>query len=418
LHTTTGIAYRGDDLYCDAVRLADVAAACGTPTYIYSAASILAQLAALRRALEPVPHAICYAVKTNSNLAVLGTLARAGCGFDIVSGGELQRLLRVGVDPARIVFAGVGKTAVEMRAALAAGIGTFNLESMAEADVLSQVATELGRTAAVALRVNPDVAAGAHRYISTGTAADKFGVPASDVPECFAHLAALPGLRPVGLHCHLGSQILHLETYAAAAARLASLWRALRAAGHPLEQLNLGGGLGIRYHDETPPEPADYAAAILPIVRELGAKLVVEPGRFLVGNAGVLVSRVLYRKPAGTKRFLVVDAGMNDLVRPSLYGAHHEILPLRRQPERPDESVDLVGPICESGDFLARDRTLARLEAGEHIAVCGAGAYGFSMSSNYNSRPRAAEVLVRDAAFRVVRERETVADLWRGESDW
>ena len=414
----SGIEYRALHLCCDGVRLADIVARCGTPTYVYSADAILARFQSLDRALDEVPHTICYAVKTNSNLAVLGTLARAGSGFDIVSGGELHRLLRIGAAPERIVFAGVGKAREEMRAALGAGIGTFNVESLPEAELLSRTAAELGVTARVALRVNPDLEAGGHHYITTGTAAEKFGVPRSQAVASFEHLSRLPGLDARGLHCHIGSQILDVEAHRQVARLLADLTRDLRGRGATIDALNVGGGLGIRYRDERAPRAADFAAAVLPALRDLGVHLLVEPGRFLVGNAGVLLSRVLYRKDTDRKVFLIVDAGMNDLVRPTLYGAHHEILPLERRSGRPRQVVDVVGPLCESGDFLARDRAVPRLEAGELLAIDSAGAYGFAMSSNYNTRPRAAEVLVRGGEFQVVRDRESLADLWRGERDW
>ncbi len=410
--------YRADELWCEAVRLSTIATEHGTPTYVYSAASIGSRYAALDAALASVPHRICYAVKTNSNLAILGTLARAGAGFDIVSGGELHRLMRVGVDPARIVFAGVGKSADEMRAALAAGIGTFNIESRPEAEALSRVATAAGLAARVALRVNPDVQAGGHSYVATGTAAQKFGVPWTEAVEIWEYIARLPGLVPVGLHGHVGSQILDVGVYRDVAARLAELALALRSRGHSIESLNVGGGLGIRYHDEVEPDPAAFAAAVLPVVRALGVELVVEPGRFLVGNAGVLLTRVVYRKQAAGKVFVIVDAGMNDLMRPSLYDAHHEIVPLCRNAARRAIAVDVVGPLCESGDFLARGRMLPDVEAGEYLAVRGAGAYGFVMASNYNSRPRPAEVLVSGGVAALVRARESLDDLIRGEQDW
>jgi len=412
---SVGIHYRGDELYCDDVDLAEIAARCGTPTYVYSADAILERLAALRHALAPVPHQVCYAVKTNSNLGVLALLAHAGCGFDIVSRGELARLHRIGADPQRVVFAGAGKRADEMQAALEAGIGTFNLESVAEAEILSRLATARGSPARIALRINPDLEAGGHHYISTGTAADKFGVELPAAVDCYRRLARLPGLEPRGLHCHIGSQILDVGVYRLVAEILAGLTRSLRAEGLRVDDLNFGGGLGIRYLDEQPPAGADFAAAVLPAVGALGVRLVVEPGRYLIGNAGVLLARVLYRKETARKTFLVVDAGMNDLVRPSLYGARHEILPLCRDGRRPCLPVDVVGPLCESGDFLACGRQLPCLDAGELLAVGSAGAYGFSMSSNYNSRPRAAEVLVRGAAYHVVRARESLEDLWRGE---
>jgi diaminopimelate decarboxylase len=418
VESESGIEYRAQQLCCDDVPLEDIAAACGTPTYVYSASGILARFRRLQRAIEPVPSMVCFAVKTNSNLAVLGTLARAGAGFDIVSGGELYRLQRVGVAPGRVVFAGVGKTRDEMMAAVRWGIGSFNLESVPEARALAAVAAEQGVTARVALRVNPDLEAGGHRYVSTGTSADKFGIAWRDVPAAWAQVAALPGLEPRGLHCHVGSQILAAETFGRAARRLADLARTLRAAGHRVDDLNLGGGLGIRYRDEVPLDPETFAAAVLPEIRPLGVRLLVEPGRSIVGACGVLLARVVYRKETDAKVFLVVDAGMNDLVRPSLYGSHHGIAPLRLHPDRPREHVDVVGPLCESGDFLARGRELSRVEPGEGLAVLCAGAYGFAMSSNYNSRPRAAEVLVRGGEYRVVRQRESPADLIRAECDW
>jgi len=414
----SGIAYRGLDLCCDEVPLAELAAAYGTPTYVYSATAILERYQAVERALAPVPHLVCYAVKTNSNLGVLGTLARAGAGFDIVSGGELHRLLRVGAAPERIVFAGVGKTADEMRLALNAGIGMFNVESLPEAELLSAVAAETGHAPRVALRINPDLAAGAHHYISTGTTAEKFGIPRREAVGVFRRLAALPHLDPCALHCHIGSQILEVDSFREVARLIADLARELRAEGFRIADVNLGGGIGIRYHDEEPPQFDAFAAAVLPEIRDLGVRLLVEPGRSIVGSAGALLARVLYEKRTDTKRFLVVDAGMNDLVRPSLYGAHHEILPVRQQPHRESRPADVVGPICESGDFLARDRPLPEFVPGEWLAVCSAGAYGFAMSSNYNSRPRAAEVLVRGREHQLVRRRESYDDLVQGESDW
>jgi diaminopimelate decarboxylase len=414
----SGIAYRGQDLCCDDVPLASLAATYGTPTYVYSLTTILERFDSLERALSSVRHRVCYAVKTNSNLGILGALARAGAGFDIVSAGELARLSRVGAPPQHMVYAGVGKTAEEMRRALDAGVGTFNIESLPEAELLSAIATQLGHTARVALRVNPDVAAGGHHYIATGTSAEKFGIPLGEAVATFGRIAALPHLEPRGLHCHVGSQILDMTTYRDVARVLAGLVRTLRAGGHEIDDINIGGGLGIRYHDEDAPTPESFAAAVLPEIAGLDVRLLVEPGRYLVGNAGALLARVLYHKATDSKRFVVVDAGMNDLVRPSLYGAHHEILPVRRAPDRDVLPMDVVGPLCESGDFLARNRALPVIEPGEWLAICSAGAYGFSMSSNYNSRPRAAEILVRGGQYQVVRERETYEDLMRGESDW
>jgi diaminopimelate decarboxylase len=401
-------------LCCDGVPLDAIAARHGTPAYVYSAVAIIDRFAGLDAALGAVPHVVCYAVKTNSNLAVLATLVGAGAGFDIVSGGELGRVLRAGAAPDRIVFAGVGKTEDEMRAALDAGIAAFNVESLPEAERLSQVATATGRMAPVALRVTPEVHAGGHAYIATGTAAEKFGVPIADAVAAWEEIAARPGLSLLGVHAHVGSQILDVGVYAEVATRVAELVRRLRSRGHTVRDVNLGGGLGIRYRDETAPDPAALAGALLPALDGLNVRLWIEPGRYLVGNAGVLLTRVLYRKASADKIFLVVDAGMNDLLRPSLYGAHHEIRAVRASGGR--VRADIVGPLCESGDFLARDRIVEDVRPGDLLAVLSAGAYGFAMSSNYNSRPRPAEVLVRDGRALLVRRRESLDDLWRGES--
>ena len=413
-----GFEYRADELWCDDVPLEVLAERYGTPAYVYSERALLTRFLRLDAALAHLPHRICYAVKTNSNLAILGALARAGASFDIVSGGELHRLQRLAVDPARIVFAGVGKTAGEMRAALRAGVGMFNVESRAEARLLAQVAAAEGVCARVALRVNPEVDAGAHRYIATGTAAEKFGIPIAEALDACDEMAALPTLALRGLHAHVGSQILDVQVHAEVARRLGSLIEELRTRAHTIETLNVGGGLGIRYRDETEPSPEAFAAAVTDVARTLRVELIVEPGRSLVGPAGVLLCRVLYCKPTAGKVFVVVDAGMNDLLRPSLYGAYHEILPVRRHADRTPVQTDLVGPLCESGDFLARDRALATVNAGEVLAVLGAGAYGFAMSSNYNSRPRAAEILVRGPDAALVRQRESLDDLVHGERDW
>jgi diaminopimelate decarboxylase len=339
-------------------------------------------------------------------------------GFDIVSVGELDRLQRVGADLSRVVFAGVGKRPDELRRAVESGVGLIHIESMPEADVLSSIANQCDREVRVALRVNPDLSAGGHAYISTGTAREKFGLEQATLIDSWKRIASLPGLRPIGLHCHVGSQILDSQAHQTVAARMAELTRELRSQGERVEILNLGGGLAIRYDQETPPGAAGFAAAILPEIRGLGVTLYVEPGRFVVGNAGVLLARVLYRKATTKKTFIVLDTGMNDLMRPSLYGAHHDILPLRHQGHADLETVDVVGPICESGDFLARSRLLPHLDCGDLLAICSAGAYGFTMSSNYNSRPRAAEILLRGNQFRLIRERETLDDLVRGEREW
>ena len=410
--------YVDSELRFEEVSLRLLAHRFGTPAYVYSYSAIFDQIASLRQALAEVPHEICFAVKTNSNLAILGSLARAGIGFDIVSVGELDRLQRVGADLSRVVFAGVGKRPDELRRAVEAGVGLIHIESMPEAEVLSCIANQCGRAVRVALRVNPDLSAGGHAYISTGTAREKFGLEQNGLVEAWKRIASLPGLLPVGLHCHVGSQVLDPQAHRTVAERMAELTRELRSNGESVETLNLGGGLGIRYDQETPPGAEGFAAAILPEIRGLGIKLYVEPGRFVVGNAGVLLARVLYRKETSKKTFIVLDTGMNDLARPSLYGAHHDILPLRHQGHPEWETVDVVGPLCESGDFLARSRLLPRLDGGDLVAICSAGAYGFTMSSNYNSRPRAAEVLLRGNQLRLGRERETLDDLMRGEREW
>ena len=410
--------YVDSELRFEDVSLRLLAHRFGTPTYTYSHSAVLDQINSLREALSEVQHEICYAVKTNSNLAILGSLAHAGVGFDIVSVGELERLQRVGADLSRVVFAGVGKRPDELRRAVESAVGLIHVESMPEAEVLSSIASQCNREVHVALRVNPDLSAGGHAYISTGTAREKFGLEQSGLLQSWKHIASLPGLKPIGLHCHVGSQILDKQAHQTVARRMADLTRDLRAHGQTVETLNLGGGLGIRYDQETPPGAKGFAEAILPEILGLGVKLYIEPGRFVVGNAGILLSRVLYRKETSQKTFIVLDTGMNDLARPSLYGAHHEILPLRHQGHPEWETVDVVGPICESGDFLARSRLLPRLECGDLVAICSAGAYGFTMSSNYNSRPRAAEVLLRGNQFRLVRERETLDDLMRGEREW
>lgn len=410
--------YRNRELRCEDVALQHLSQQFGTPLYVYSASSILHRFQELSTELAPVPHLICYAVKTNSNLGILDALRRAGSGFDIVSVGELQRVLAVGAAANRIVYAGVGKRPEEIRAALQADIAMFNVESMPEAESLAAIARNMNRIASVALRINPDLEAGAHSYLSTGSAREKFGFEQRKILDAFDHLSALSGLRPIGLHCHVGSQILDTQSHRVVAERLVELTQALRERGVQIRVLNLGGGMGIRYSDENAPRARDFATAVVPLVRELGIRLIVEPGRFIIGNAGVLLTQALYWKQTSQKNFLIVDAGMNDLMRPSLYGAHHEILPLRRQPGRDPVEMDIVGPICESGDFLARGRRLPEISPGEYLAVCSAGAYGFSMSSNYNSRPRAAEVLVAGSHYHLVRERETHDDLMHLEHVW
>jgi diaminopimelate decarboxylase len=407
---------RDGELFCEEVPLARIAEEVGTPTYVYSSATLSRHYRVFDEALSCVPHRICYSVKACSNLSILRLLANLGAGFDIVSGGELYRLQAAGIPTESVVFSGVGKTRAEMKAALSAGIATFNVESLEELALLSEVAVEAGVVAPVSIRVNPDVDAQTHPYISTGLKGNKFGVEWALARESYAKAAALPGLRVVGVDCHIGSQLLRLDPLLEALDRMLELVEQLRADGHTIQHLDMGGGLGIRYKDETPPSPNAFAQAFAERVQGRDVELVFEPGRVLVGNAGILLTRVLYRKGLSAKRFLIVDAAMNDALRPSLYDAYHEIRPVREAAEGTlSEVVDVVGPICESGDFLARSREMPRVVSGDLLAMMSAGAYGFSMASNYNSRPRVAEVLVHGDQYDVIRRRESVADLVCGE---
>jgi diaminopimelate decarboxylase len=409
--------YCNGELCCEGVALRAIAEATGTPTYVYSKASLLENYAAYDRAFASVPHIVCFAMKANGNLAVLATLARAGAGVDIVSGGELFRALRAGVPPQKIIFAGVGKTREEMGEALKAEILCFNVESRSELRALSETAQALGTRAPVALRVNPDVDPQTHPYISTGLKTAKFGIPIADAVAAYEEARRLPGIELVGVQMHIGSQLTKVAPFTDSVERIAALVDALRARGIDLRLVDIGGGLGIRYRDEVPPSQDEYARVFLPVLRRLGATVLLEPGRSIVGNAGVLLTRVLYRKTSPDKTFVIVDAAMNDLIRPAFYGAYHEIRPATEAAAaRPRETVDVVGPICESGDFLARDRELPRADEGELLAVMSGGAYGFAMASNYNARPRAAEVLVDGDRYAVVRRRESYEDLVAGES--
>jgi diaminopimelate decarboxylase len=413
-------AYRKDRLYAEDVDLAALAAEVGTPCYVYSRAAIEERWRAFDAAFGGRDHLVCYAVKANSNLAVLNLLARLGSGFDIVSGGELARVLAAGGEPAKIVFSGVGKTDEEMRAALEAGIHCFNVESLGELEALDGVAGRMGRRAPVSLRVNPDVDAATHPYIATGLKENKFGIPIEQAVEAYQRAARLPNLAIAGVDCHIGSQITELKPFVDALERVLILVGELADAGIRLRHLDIGGGLGIPYGAEQAPEPDDYVAALLETLASRGSRyqnlrLLIEPGRAIVGNSGVLLSRVLYLKHSGERRFAVVDAAMNDLVRPALYEAWHDIAPVTRDAVRESRVYDVVGPVCESGDFLGRDRELA-IAPGDVLAVASAGAYGFVMSSNYNTRPRATEVMVDGARFHVVRRRETVAELLAPES--
>ncbi|HUI53420.1 MAG TPA: diaminopimelate decarboxylase [Bryobacteraceae bacterium] len=408
--------YSRNDLYCEQVPLADLAARVGTPAYVYSSESLLCNYRAYDQSFGDLPHTVCYAVKANSSLAVLALFAKAGAGFDIVSGGELFRVLQASGDPAKVVFSGVGKTAAEVEYALSSGIHSFNCESEAELALIDAMAARLGRKAGFSVRVNPDVDASTHPYISTGLSKHKFGIPMGEAAAIYEHARRYRNLAAEGVSCHIGSQILDPSPILEAVDRLLELAAALRAQGDPINHLDLGGGLGVAYQaGEKPPAIRAFVESLHSRLRDSGLTVLVEPGRSIAGPAGVLLTRVLYRKRNGAKEFVVVDAAMNDLIRPSLYHAHHEIIPVRRN-ALPPVTVDVVGPVCETGDFLARDRQMANVMPGDFLAVCTTGAYGFVQSSNYNSRPRAPEVLVEGGGYRIIRSRETYQDLIRGET--
>lgn len=407
--------YRDGRLFAEEVNLAAVAAAYGTPCYVYSRATIEHHWRAFDGALAGRKHLVCYAVKANSNLAVLNVLARLGAGFDIVSVGELGRVLRAGGDPAKVVFSGVGKRADEMRRALEVSIRCFNVESEAELHRLNAVAGELGRRAPIALRVNPDVDAGTHPYISTGLKENKFGIDIEGAPAIYAQAARLPHIKVVGVDCHIGSQLTSVAPFVDALDRVLLLLDQLAEQGIAIEHLDLGGGLGIRYRDENPPLPAEHADAVLARLADRPQEILIEPGRAIVGNAGVLLTRVEYLKCTPHRNFAIVDAAMNDLMRPALYGAWQRILPVVPRASGTTRTYDVVGPVCETGDFLGKERELT-IEPDDLLAVRSAGAYGFAMSSNYNTRPRAAEVMVDGDRAYLVRQRETLDYLMAGES--
>ncbi len=410
--------YRDRALFCEDVALDGIAAGAGTPCYVYSSAAILENYRAYDSGLGDVPHTICYAVKANSNLALLALLAKAGAGFDIVSGGELYRVLKAGGDPSKIVFSGVGKTAAEIEEALAAGICVFNCESEPEMGLIDALAGRHGVKARVALRVNPDVDAATHAYISTGRLAHKFGVDIAEAEAIYDRARDHKNLLIEGVSCHIGSQIMDRAPVMEAVDRVLGLIKRLRAKGFDIRHADLGGGLGIAYKPgECTPAISALVADLRARVAGLGLRVMVEPGRSIVGGAGVLLTRVLYRKSTGGKEFVIVDAAMNDLIRPALYGAHHEIVPvlMSDRAHGPNMRADVVGQVCESGDFLARDREMPQALPGDLLAVTSTGAYGFVQSSNYNSRPRAAEVMVEGSSWRAVRRRESYADLVRGE---
>jgi len=408
---------RKGEICCEDVPLSEVAAKVGTPAYVYSTATLKRHARVFRSALRGLDVLACFAVKSAPNLALLALFAREGFGFDIVSGGELFRALQVGGDPRRIVFSGVGKRQEEMAAALDAGILQFNCESEEEVRQLSAVAVRKKAVATVALRVNPEVDARTHPYIATALSTSKFGVPAARVRKAYALAASLPGLRVAGVACHIGSQIQSVKPFVEAAGKMRALVPLLRKDGHDIRRLDMGGGLGVPYGEgRAPDSPQRYGEALVKALRGLDVEVLLEPGRLLVANAGVLLSRVLLRKQGHrSRRFVVIDAGMNDLLRPALYGAHHELEPVAR-PRPGAERVDVVGPVCESADVLAQRRLLPRLEAGDLVVLRTAGAYGMAMASQYNARPRPAEVLVDGRSWRVIRSRESYKDLIRGES--
>ncbi|MBE0658690.1 MAG: diaminopimelate decarboxylase [Bryobacteraceae bacterium] len=412
----TPFEYRDGSMFCEDVEVERIAAAEGTPVYLYSASAIRGRFREYDEALSGVPHRVCYAVKANGNLSVLRLLAEAGAGFDIVSGGELYRVTKAGGEAAGVVFAGVGKTRDEIEMALEAGIHSFNCESEAEIALIAALAARLGKQASVAVRVNPDVDAETHPYISTGLKEHKFGINISEIEQVYERARGLAGVRMEGVACHIGSQLLDTSPLIEAAKRLVELVERLRARGFAIKYLDLGGGIGVPYKpDDARPDVAGFLAAIRELVKEHGLTLLFEPGRSIVAEAGALVTRVLYRKPGTGKEFMVVDAAMTELIRPALYGAYHEIVPLRKSRVPGTVTADVVGPVCESADFLAKGRELPQVMPGEYMAVMTAGAYGWVASSNYNARPRAAEVLVEGSEWRVVRRRETYEELIRGE---
>ena len=414
--------YQDGCLHCEGVNLEQIADEVGTPCYVYSSATLVRHARVIASAFEGQDCLIAYSVKSNGNLGVLSTLAQEGCGADVVSGGELQRAMRAGIPADRIVFSGVGKTAEEMRLALQAGIHQFNIESAAELRRLSEVATMLGTDAPVAIRVNPDVAAGGHPNISTGKKGDKFGVPWSDAEDLYAEAATLPGIKVVGVDVHIGSQIGDLVPMRAAFEKVVGLTKRLRDAGHEISRIDLGGGLGIPYkEDDAPAPPSDYAAMIADVTQDLGVQVILEPGRVITGNAGVMLSTVLYEKAAPETDFLIIDAGMNDLMRPALYDAHHDILPIKQAGAGAErKTYDVVGPICESTDKFAKARELTALRPGQRIAFMSAGAYGAVLSSTYNARPLVPEVLVNGSSFDVVRRRPEFEEMIALEKvpDW
>jgi diaminopimelate decarboxylase len=406
--------YRNNELFAEDVAVQDIVYKYGSPCYIYSRATLERHWKAFEQAFGDHPHLICYAVKANSNIALLNLLARLGSGFDIVSLGELKRVIQAGGDPKKIVFSGVGKREDEILAALKIGIRCFNIEVSGELDRINRLAEQLGVIAPVSFRVNPDVDAKTHPYISTGLKENKFGIDIEQALTEYPRAAAMPHIDVIGIDCHIGSQLTETRPFLDALDKILDLVSVLKAEGIHLHHLDLGGGLGIRYNDEQPPVPADYIKAVLKRLGKTDFEILLEPGRAIVGNAGILVTQVEYLKPTAHKNFAIVDAAMNDLVRPALYSAWQEIIPVNQQSNAPEQLWDIVGPVCETGDFLGKDRVL-KLSQGDLLAIRSSGAYGFSMSSNYNSRPRVAELMIDGDKLHLIRERETIAQLWMGE---
>lgn len=423
--------YRDNELYCEEVRIEEIAKKVGTPFYLYSQRSIIDNYRAFDEAFKEIDHLICYPYKANSNLSICEVLKKQGAGADVVSGGELYKALKVGVEPRKIVFSGVGKTAYEIEYALKSNILLLNVESIPELELTNEIAERLNKKAPIALRINPDIDPNTHPYISTGLAKNKFGIEISQAPEAYKKAKELENIEVLGIHMHIGSQITELGPFIDSLKKIVELIKKFKKEKMELKYLDIGGGLGISYREDAKaPTPQEFAKVLLPLLEELKYKIILEPGRAVIGNTGILVTKVLYVKKTEEKNFVIVDAAMNDLIRPSLYNAYHEIIPVRsrsqvanrrslgsegRQATGDKQIVDIVGPVCESGDFFARDRELPEVKSGDLLAILDAGAYGFSMSSNYNARPKVAEVLVEKDQFHVVRKRESYRDLIREE---
>ncbi len=414
VNAISALSYQDNQLCIEGLKLTDLAKQHGTPVYIYSNEAILAKYRDYDNSFAEIDHQICYAVKANSNLAILAELAKVGAGFDIVTGGELARVLKAGANPSKIVFSGLGKTADDIKTALDVGIACFNVESEAELYRISDVAKHLGKTAPISLRVNPNVDAKTHPYISTGLKENKFGITHEEAPRIYQLANTLPNINIVGIDCHIGSQLTEAQPFVDALDKVIELIHQLKADGIALKHIDLGGGLGVQYIHEQVASIGEFAQLILPKLKTLGLKLYLEPGRSIVANAGVLLTKVDILKPTEHKNFAIVDAAMNDLIRPSLYQSEMAVIPVNLSSDNDRKAWDIVGAICETGDFLAKNRELA-LSEGDLLAITGAGAYGFSMASNYNSRPRACEILVKDGQAHVIRERETYDSLWERE---